>query len=897
MAKNVEALRFIATNLHVQRMEVLDPQLKPDDLPQSYPLSGSACFRASKRYSTVSVGAPAAHAMGFRKKRGVGQLYEQKGSSKIERQLNWRGLGGHDADFTTNRASRVAADIGAQIKVGHVQFRLCLHVSSAALLASLLSFPRWQFRLDSTVIQASSALMACFVENLRQALTECWRTAAEVYERRHCHPNPDDASLAVDPENAEGYLTLRQYADVGFLLIWESLLSTQGKELGMLDDFQVCGAVEPMHESLCLHCNGCGLQAAVESLALFSFLIVDGDVAKPRRQVDPSMPLTAQDLGSSDSDVDRVQMKEYGPEAYQFQKAKGAARETKEGSEGKSSTEPPRLPPLRVNLRGTSVIPYWEAWETQARIWKDKPWFQNRSKNLKAAKEKDAEHGLTFVIPIFGLREAAAAGIVPEDLEGSVIPVTPVLVSQGINEMQTVSDVLRQSSLQHTINKRSLSILEYYIIVSSHIHLRRMSKLVREEKQKAKQAQAPAPVPAPAPAPPPVQPTPQQSVAKPPLRERPPAPKPSGLRVEVLRANEGLGMSSSYSGPGGFGPLRVDTGVGSEDPWRSRSNGRRGIESPRPKLVSQASSRLLTAISRAGETLAEAGAHDVVDVMEHSLTPARVSRVHSFSEVLRKDKSNPSPQHKEEEPEDEEDAAAAWGPDEEAQSEDALLELRPPPPPVYAPPDWLTKPSFRERQRSMSGRRRQSSSKSDARKFSEASVPSSEEFGNRFFVPLRVAIGACGIPAVSPQAVDMYDPGGMVAHEEQRLTRVWPLLGFLHRAVAEGEARRQKRVDILQAAAEIGRFSRAGRVVSCKSAKDRTAMSITLQQARLLHDEHELPISRILPVANAMRAHGVRLANAAKNTGKWKYSFNRVQMRFIPPEYRCPPGTGGGKVT
>ncbi|CAE7549095.1 INPP4A [Symbiodinium sp. KB8] len=842
MAKNVEALRFIATNLHVQRMEVLDPQLKPDDLPQSYPLSGSACFRASKRYSTVSVGAPAAHAMGFRKKRGVGQLYEQKGSSKIERQLNWRGLGGHDADFTTNRASRVAADIGAQIKVYRVQFHLCMHVSSAALLASLLSFPRWQFRLDSTVIQASSALMACFVENLRQALTECWRTAAEVYERRHCHPNPDDASLAVDPENAEGYLTLRQYADVGFLLIWESLLSTQGKELGMLDDFQVCGAVEPMHESLCLHCNGCGLQAAVESLALFSFLIVDGDVAKPRRQVDPSMPLTAQDLGSSDSDVDRVQMKEYGPEAYQFQKAKGAARETKEGSEGKSSTEPPRLPPLRVNLRGTSVIPYWEAWETQARIWKDKPWFQNRSKNLKAAKEKDAEHGLTFVIPIFGLREAAAAGIVPEDLEGSVIPVTPVLVSQGINEMQTVSDVLRQSSLQHTINKRSLSILEYYIIVSSHIHLRRMSKLQHQYQPQHRPRRLFS----------------QHHSNQWQNRRYVNALQRLSLVDCALKSfvlMKGWVCPPPTPGQEVLGLFELTRALALKTPGAAGA-------------MAAAASNLL---DRNLYRKHQAGAHDVVDVMEHSLTPARVSRVHSFSEVLRKDKSNPSPQHKEEEPEDEEDAAAAWGPDEEAQSEDALLELRPPPPPVYAPPDWLTKPSFRERQRSMSGRRRQSSSKSDARKFSEASVPSSEEFGNRFFVPLRVAIGACGIPAVSPQAVDMYDPGGM--------------------------ARRQKRVDILQAAAEIGRFSRAGRVVSCKSAKDRTAMSITLQQARLLHDEHELPISRILPVANAMRAHGVRLANAAKNTGKWKYSFNRVQMRFIPPEYRCPPGTGGGKVT
>jgi hypothetical protein len=49
-------------------------------------------------------------------------------------------------------------------------------------------------------------------------------------------------------------------------------------------------------------------------------------------------------------------------------------------------------------------------------------------------------------------------------------------------------------------------------------------------------------------------------------------------------------------------------------------------------------------------------------------------------------------------------------------------------------------------------------------------------------------------------------------------------------------------------------------------------------------------------IADLMRRHGVRRANAEKNVGTAKYAFNKVQKYFLPPELRPPSGTGGRGV-
>eukprot|EP00727_Mastigamoeba_balamuthi_P013744 m51a1_g8993 putative type i inositol- -bisphosphate 4-phosphatase (956) ;mRNA; f:87781-91289 len=96
----------------------------------------------------------------------------------------------------------------------------------------------------------------------------------------------------------------------------------------------------------------------------------------------------------------------------------------------------------------------------------------------------------------------------------------------------------------------------------------------------------------------------------------------------------------------------------------------------------------------------------------------------------------------------------------------------------------------------------------------------------------------------------------------------------------------------LPSAADFCRRLRAGRCTSCKSAKDRTAMSVTWEQTRILVAKHGLPEYRAAEVMGLMRASGVRRFNVIKNVGTDRYSFNALQQIMMPPEYRPPAGSG-----
>lgn len=102
-----------------------------------------------------------------------------------------------------------------------------------------------------------------------------------------------------------------------------------------------------------------------------------------------------------------------------------------------------------------------------------------------------------------------------------------------------------------------------------------------------------------------------------------------------------------------------------------------------------------------------------------------------------------------------------------------------------------------------------------------------------------------------------------------------------------------KRPEILKRSSDLCRELGGGRVTVCKSAKDRTAMSVTLEQVRILQRHHDLPDNRILATVSVMRSHGVRIENALKNTGKRQFAFNKLQRSLLPEEYRCPDQVGG----
>jgi hypothetical protein len=87
------------------------------------------------------------------------------------------------------------------------------------------------------------------------------------------------------------------------------------------------------------------------------------------------------------------------------------------------------------------------------------------------------------------------------------------------------------------------------------------------------------------------------------------------------------------------------------------------------------------------------------------------------------------------------------------------------------------------------------------------------------------------------------------------------------------------------------RLMGGGRIISCKSGKDRTSMSVTAEQVTLLRRHHRLPAGEVSPMLEAMRRDGCRMENTLKNVGKRGYAFNALQRVLLPSSLRPDANT------
>lgn len=122
------------------------------------------------------------------------------------------------------------------------------------------------------------------------------------------------------------------------------------------------------------------------------------------------------------------------------------------------------------------------------------------------------------------------------------------------------------------------------------------------------------------------------------------------------------------------------------------------------------------------------------------------------------------------------------------------------------------------------------------------------------------------------------------------------MLDTLETTVRQSATGSRKAVEVLSQSAKLVRMLGGARLTMCKSGKDRTSMSVTLEQTYVLQQRFSVPNRARTSTLEALRTSGTRRQNARKNVGVPRFAFNALQSELLPKEYRPPPGTIGGRT-
>jgi len=111
----------------------------------------------------------------------------------------------------------------------------------------------------------------------------------------------------------------------------------------------------------------------------------------------------------------------------------------------------------------------------------------------------------------------------------------------------------------------------------------------------------------------------------------------------------------------------------------------------------------------------------------------------------------------------------------------------------------------------------------------------------------------------------------------------------------EVSSRKIRNVDVLNISSWICHKLSGIRFTSCRDGLAKTAMSITLEQTRILARDYDLKEAEFLKTLNLIRSVGLHGEKCMKNTNTNKFTMSSLELQNLPRKYRPPIGTFGSQ--